>query len=265
MTDPHVVLDALHRSFSDAISVRPVPSGLAINSPFYDSSGDHLAFYARQTDEGLILEDDGSFLPHLMASGIDIQTGQRRQILDTMLSDAGAYWDPDTFEIKTQGLSEADIGLASVRFLSGLLRIRALELVTRETVRSTFKDDAVAAIQEHLSKHFSISERSSLAPDLSDYPADVVLIPRDNANLRRLGVFLVNSSTQFLEAELLHTEIERVQMQDTLSAVALIEDAKKISVIGDKRYQRAVNRGLSTRFFRGDERQAVQSFQKLAA
>lgn len=265
MTDPHVVLNALQRSFSDAISVRPVPSGLAINSPFFDNSGDHLAFYARQTDEGLVLEDDGFFLPHLMASGIDIQTGQRRQILDTMLGEAGAYWDPDTFEIKTQGVSDAEIGLASVRFLSGLLRIRSLEFQTRDVVRSTFKEDAVAAIEEHLSKQFAISEKSSLAPDLTDYPADVVLIPRDNAKHRRLGVFLVNSSTQFLEAELLHTEIERVQKQDQLSAVALIEDAKKIGVIGDKRYQRAVNRGLPTRFFRGDERQAVQSLQKLAA
>lgn len=264
MTDPQVVLDALHRSFSEAISVRPVPAGLAISSPFYDNSGDSLAFYASQTDMGLVLEDDGSFLPHLIASGIDIRTGQRKQMLDTMLSESGAFWDEETFEIKTQPLNESEIGLASVRFLSGLLRIRALEQVTREAVRSTFKDDAVAAIDRYLSPSFYVSEKSSVDADLDEFPADVVLRPKEGAG-RSLGIFLVNSSTQFLEAELLHNEIERVQKHHDASAVALIEDPKKIAVIGDKRYQRAVNRGLPTRFFRGDEQQAVNSLRKLVA
>lgn len=265
MTDPQIVLDALHRSFSDAISVRPVPSGLAINSPFFDNSGDNLAFYALQTDDGLILEDDGDFLPHLIASGIDIQSGQRKQMLDAMLAESGAFWDPNTYEIKTQPLTEGELGLASVRFLSGLLRIRSLEYVTRENIRSTFKEDAVAAIAQHLSSSFDISEKASLGADLADFPADVVLSPKAGQLGRRLGIFLVNSATQFLEAELLHTEIERVQKQDRVSAVALIEDAKKISTIGDRRYQRAVNRGLPTRFFRGDEEQAVFSLRRLAA
>lgn len=264
MTDPHVVLDALHRSFSDAISVRAVPSGLAISSPFFDSSGDSLAFYASETDSGLVLEDDGFFLPHLIASGIDIRAGQRRQMLDTMLAESGAFWDEETYEIKTQPLKEGDIGLASVRFLSGLLRIRTLEHVTKEAVRSTFKEDAVAAIDRYLSPAFYISEKASVTPQLAEFPADVVLKPKDAAG-RSLGIFLVNSSTQFLEAELLHNEIERVHLQDQASAVALIEDPKKITVVGDKRYQRAVNRGLPTRFFRGDEQQAVYSLRKLIA
>lgn len=265
MTDTHVVLDALKRTFTDAISVRSVPSGLAINSPFYDNSGDHLAFYARDTDEGTVLEDDGSFLPHLIASGIDISSGQRRITLDTMLREAGAYWDPETFEIRTHGIAENNIGEASVRFLSGLLRIRALEFSTRENVRSTFKEDALAAVHEHLSGKFFITERDSLAPDLEEYPADIVLRPRHYPAKKSLGLFLVNGPTQFLEAELLHTEIERTQRQDWISAVALIEDLPKVTLIGEKRYQRAINRGLNTRFFRGDERQAITGLQKLAA
>ncbi|MGO7686239.1 DUF1828 domain-containing protein [Rhizobium ruizarguesonis] len=265
MTDPIVVLEALQRSFSDAISVRAVPSGLAISSPFYDNSGDTLAFYASQTEDGLILEDDGDFLPHLIASGIDIQSGQRKQMLDAMLSESGAFWDTETYGIKTQPIADGEIGLASVRFLSGLLRIRSLEHITRENVRSTFKEDAVAAISLHLSSSFDISERSSLGADFADFPADVVLKPKSGHAGRKLGIFLVNSSTQFLEAELLHSEIERAQKQDKVSAVALIEDAKKITTIGDRRYQRAVNRGLPTRFFRGDEEQAVFSLRKIAA
>ncbi|MET3857357.1 DUF1828 domain-containing protein [Rhizobium sp. OAE497] len=264
MTDISAVESSLHRSFSDAVSVRAVPVGLAVNSPFFDESGDHISFYVRDVEDGVILEDGGDFLPHLVASGIDIEVGQRRQLLDGILSESGAYWDKETFEIRSHPISNEKIGPASVRFLSALLRVRTLESLTKETIRSTFKDDATSAIESSLSDFFSIQERAALSNDLAEFPADIVLTPRA-AGMRKIGLFLVNSSTQLLEAELLHTEIERHSHYSNLRAVALIEDMKKLQIVGERRYQRAINRGLEARFFRGDEMQAVSSLKKLAA
>ncbi|MDM9647899.1 DUF1828 domain-containing protein [Rhizobium sp. S163] len=263
MSDLATVQESLHRSFGEAISVRPVAAGLAIRSPFFDGSGDHIAFYARDTENGVVLEDDGDYLPHLIASGIDIETGQRRQLLDSLLAESGAYWDADTFEIRSQEVPTERIGSASVRFLSGLLRIRTLESLTKETVRSTFKEDAASAVVKSLADMFDISERKPLTKELSEFPADIVLTPRD-PGLRTIGLFLVNGPTQFLEAELLHTEIERRQQEKDLQAVALIEDNRKMALITERRYQRAVNRGLQTRFFREDETQAIAGLLKLA-
>lgn len=264
MIDGQELQATLHRSFTDAIAVRPVPFGFAINSPFYDQSGDSLAFYARETGDGLVLEDDGAFLPHLVASGIDIQSGQRRNMLDAILAESGAHWDETTYEISTDPVSPAAAGLASVRFLSGLLRLRSLEQLTRETVRSTFKEDATAAIEDELAAIFDIRIRASIAPDLAEYPADIVLVNKTDKE-RRLGIFLVNNATQFLEAELLYQQIDQSGRAEQLVTVALIEDTRKITAIGDRRYQRAVNHGLLTRFFRGTEHEAVQSLQRLAA
>ncbi|QNP81835.1 DUF1828 domain-containing protein [Agrobacterium tumefaciens] len=264
MTDPGSVLNALHSSFTDAISVRSVPFGLAINSPFYDESGDSVAFYARESEEGLTLEDDGSFIPSLIASGIDVESGQRRFILDQLLKDGGAYLDPDTFEIKTPAFPSSSLGPASVRFLATLLRVKTLETMTREVVRSTFKEDAVSAIEKFLSDEFRIEEKTILTDDLSDFPADVVLRPRDPRK-KALGLFLVNNSTQLLEADLLRHEIDNQHMSNVVKSVALIEDTKKIPLIGDKRYQRAVNRGLPTLFFRGDEKAAMAGLSRIAA
>ncbi|WP_160005331.1 DUF1828 domain-containing protein [Rhizobium sp. 18055] len=264
MSDIATVKDSLHRSFSEAITVRPVAAGLAIRSPFFDGSGDHIAFYARDTDSGVVLEDDGDYLPHLIASGIDIETGQRRQLLDSLLADSGAYWDTETFEIRSQAVPVDRIGVASVRFLSALLRIRILESLTKETIRSSFKEDATSAIEKSLADMFEISEHKALTNELSEFPADIVLKPR-HAGMHTIGLFLVNSSTQFLEAELLHTEIDRRQQEHFFKTVALIEDTKKLTVIGERRYQRAVNRGLNTRFFREDEIQAIAGLRKVAA
>lgn len=243
--------------------MRAVPSGFAINSPFFDDSGDYLGFYATITDDGLVFEDDGEFLPHLIASGIDIESGQRRALMDTILSEADAYWDETSNEIRTNPLPQDQSGSAAIKFLSALLRMRSLEKLTRDMVRSTFKEDATEAIQAELSDAFSIKLKAFVSKGYEDYPSDIVLTPKQEGR-RTIGVFLVNSSTQFLEAELLHREIEARSQDNRLCSVALIEDTRKIQSIGDRRFQRAINEGLQTRYFRGTEKEAILSLNRIS-
>lgn len=261
MTSASGLKEVLSKTFLDAIDVHSVPMGLAVSSPFHDGSGDPVTFYVREIGDGFQLEDDGEFLSHLVASGVDIERGQRKQLLDTVLSSSGALWDPETFEIRS--LPTSDVASAAISFLAALIRVRNLELMTRETVRSTFRDDAIAAIEEQLGERFRIERNSPLDGDFSENPADLVLTPHGYG--RRLGVFLVNSPTPFLEAELLHSEIERQHASDRFEAAALVEDFTKVTTIGTKRYQRAVNRGLPMSFFRGDETASVQALAKASA
>lgn len=258
MTTAEALKGLLSRTFCEAIEVRPVPMGLAVRSPFGDNSGDNVTFYVRETGDGYQLEDDGSYLPHLMASGIDIERGQRRQLLDNILASSGAYWDLETLEIKSQPLSNVSDG--AVNFLSALMRIRDLELLTKEVVRSTFREDAIEAISSVLDQNFTIDTNAPLSLEFSENPADVVLTPRGSG--RKLGVFLVNNPTAFVEAELLHSEIEREGLSHLFEAAALIEDMPKIQMIGSRRFQRAQNRGLPMPVFRGDENAAMLALSR---
>lgn len=253
MTTAETLKGVLSRTFCEAIEVRPVPMGLAVRSPFGDNSGDNITFYIRETGDGYQLEDDGSYLPHLVAAGIDIDRGQRRQLLDNILASSGAFWDPETFEIKSRPLGSISDG--AVSFLSALLRVRDLELITKEVVRSTFREDAIEAISSVLNTNFTIETNAPLSPQFSENPADVVLTPKGSG--RKIGVFLVNNPTPFVEAELLHSEIEKESLGDQFAAAALIEDMPRIQTIGSRRFQRAQNRGLSMPVFRGDENAAM--------
>lgn len=258
MTSASGLKEVLTRTFLEAIDVRPVPMGLAVSSPFRDGSGDPVTFYVRETGDGFQLEDDGEYLSHLVASGIDIERGKRRQLLDSVLLNSGALWDPETFEIRTAPVT--DVAGSAVSFLAALIRVRDLELLSSDNIRSTFRDDAIAAIEEQLTESFVVERNSPLSADFSENPADLVLRPKGRG--RQLGVFLVNSSTPFLEAELLHSEIERQQASGRFEAAALIEDFGKVTAIGTKRYQRAVNRGLPISIFRGDETASVRALAK---
>jgi len=253
----------LSKAFCQEITVRALPKGYSVSAPFQDHSGDRISFFVKESDGSVVLQDDGFFLSHLVASGIDIEKGQRQQLLDGVLTANNAYWDRETFEIRSNSAPRSELGQQSVRFLSALMRVRDLELLTRDMVRSTFKEDATNAILDRLGLEFVIEERGVLAPRYEEYPADIVIQRKTGG--KRSGIFLVSGATQFLEAELLHGEIERNIDDSEFGAIALIEDAEKFNSIGARRMQRAINRGLPTPIFRGDERASLDRIARLAA
>lgn len=253
----------LSKEFCQDIRVRAVPFGYSVSAPFRDNSGDRLSFFVKEEDDSVVLQDDGFYLSHLVASGIDVEKGQRLQLLDGVLAANNAYWDRETYEIRSHTAPRSDVGKQSVRFLSALMRVRDLELLSREMVRSTFKEDATNAILEHLGSEFIIEERAAVSPRYEEFPADVVV--QRKTSTKRSGVFLVSGATQFLEAELLHGEIEKNGDSHSASSIALIEDADKFNAIGLRRMQRAINRGLPTPVFRGDEKASLQRIARLAA
>lgn len=263
MTEGQTLGRILSRSFCEEIAVHAVPAGFAVSTPFTDNSGDRITFYVREADNGFVLEDDGSFLSHLIASGIDIDRGQRQALLDNVLSSADAYWDKDSFEIRSKAIARDEVGHNSVKFLSALLRVRDIELLTKQLIRSTFREDAIASLRKKFDGSYAIEERASLGGSLNDFPADVVLRPHTSG--KQAAVFFVSSATQFLEAEILHSEIKRANLSDRFGSIALIEDIDKINQVGLKRYQRAVNRGLPTPIYRGDEDQAMNLVQERLA
>ena len=62
-------------AFCDALTVRRVPCGLAVTTPFVSQDADPIGFYIVESaaERGKFrLEDDGTQVPLLEASGIDL-------------------------------------------------------------------------------------------------------------------------------------------------------------------------------------------------
>lgn len=209
------------------------------------------------------LEDDGEYLAHLAALGIDFDSGRRAQLLQSALDTAGAFWDKETYEIKTGFFDSHHLTERMVQFLSALIRTRDLELLTPDFVRSTFREDATSAIVERFSTLASVDEGKPVTDELLDNRPDLVIRPRNGG--RRTAIFFASSVVPFQEAELLKAEIERKGQQEVIGVVALIEDPEKIAgTITLRRFQRAQNRGLVMPIFRGDEPAALTMIAKLA-
>jgi Domain of unknown function DUF1828 len=240
--------------FCESIDVRPVPSGLAISSAFEDSAGDPISFYLTASENGFQIEDDGAYLSHLIARDIPIDEGTRGQLLDAILDRGGAYWDRETYEIRSTNFPEGEIARRAVDFLSSLIRVRDLELLTRNVVRSTFREDATTAINTRFGNVANINENEPINRDFSEFPADLVIRPKVPNAIPGV-VYFVNTNDKLNEALLLQMDAELLKRTD-FEVVALVEDPE-MKMISRRKFQRAQNRSLSMPIFRGDEDAAM--------
>ena len=243
-------------TFYRAINVQPVSTGYAISSAFEDSSGDRISFYLTHSEDGYQIEDDGSYLAHLIARDIPINQGARGQLLDAILSQGNAYWDKETFEIKTPGFAESEIPRRVVDFLSSMIRVRDLELITRDVVRSTFREDAMEAIKRNFGAVAKLNEDEAVDREFSEFPADLVIRPNPAIQGAKPGaVYFINSNDKLNEALLLQTEAA-LHHRDDFAVIALIEEPD-MKVVSHKKFQRAQNCSLTMPIFRGDEDAAM--------
>ena len=258
MITPERLKDVLCASFCSAFDVRAVPIGYAVSSIFADRSGDRISFYVIAEDGGYRLEDDGEYLSRLVASGLEIERGQRGQLLDAILASERAYWDRDTFEIKTETFDEAEISTRTGSFISALIRTRDLELFTRELVRSTFREDAMRAIIERFEAVANIDEDVPVSNDFADFPSDAIIKPKKAG--RSGAIYFVNSNERLAEALLLQQET-RLKKRTDFSVIALIEEPE-MRLISRRKFQRAQNRDLAMPIFRGDEEEALDAIER---
>jgi hypothetical protein len=244
-------------AFCDELQVHPVPAGYAVSTAFEDASGDKITFYVVEDSDGFRLEDDGDYLATLIARDMPFEQGARGKLLDAILAEGHAYWDRDSYEIRTASFSGHTLAARSIAFLSALIRVRDLMFLSRERVRSAFKDDVVAALERRFGDRVDIEEGIAPRPELKDFPADLVLRPKAGFG-KTVSVYLAATSDKLNEA--LVAWLDHGTRYPDLGMVAVLEDAN-LGGVSRLRYQRAANRRLPMAIFRGDEEGAVQRIE----
>ncbi|MBH0112741.1 DUF1828 domain-containing protein [Novosphingobium sp. YJ-S2-02] len=240
-------------AFCGGLEVHPVGVGYAVSTAFRDNSGDRLSFYIETGGDGFDLVDGGDYLPELVARDIHIAGGTRGDLLNAILSEAGAYWDRETYEIRADGVAEADLAVRSIQFLSALIRVRDLSLITKDRVKSAFREDFIREVTARYGEEFEIEESAPPTKDLEEFPADVVL--RSINGGRPGAIYLVNNSDKLNEALLAWQEVHKIRAD--VAMVAVIED-NRMTNINKMKFQRAQNRRLPMPIFRGGERDTVE-------
>jgi len=243
--------DALCRAFCDGLDVRDVPAGLAVRTPFSTQDGDFIGFYIRELAGGFRIEDSGVIYPTLEADGLDFSKGSRAEAMAELLEEYAVELDAEDGCFAINGLAEAQVPAAAMRFVAFSLRVRDFALMTEARVVSSFRDDVKRLLAETVGDRAEIAERALITPSLADFPADFVLRTPDRPPV---GVYLATGDTRVLEAAAVQSKAIH-ETHEHCAVIALVERGRALTA-NVRRY--ASNRLTALAEFRGDEVASIQ-------
>jgi hypothetical protein len=244
--------DQLCAAFCDDLVIREVPAGLAVSTVFSAADGDRIAFYVTEPVTGVFrIEDDGTTLPYLEASGVDFRSGTRGEALHELLAEYGVKIDGESQEFYIGSLTDNELPSAALKFVAFSLRVRDFMLMTEYRVATSFREDASKLLREVISDRATVEENAAVLPRLADFPADFVLRAPNPAPV---GVYLGMNDQRILEALFVQLRA-RHEVHEPCSIVALVEQGRSLSA---RVRQQALNRLDAVAEFRGDEVAAIE-------
>lgn len=262
MIDIGALEKSICKLFCGDLSVKALPSGIAITTTFRDQSSDPVACFMDQDEDGWYLADDGNFLSDTIARGIEIRNGSRKTFLDSVLDPVDAWCDLSNYEIRTYSRPDAPNANDILRFITALMRARDVTFWSQERVKSTFKEDAFQALVERFSERADVLRSAAVDDSLQEFPSDAVLRPKSpSPKLPTTAVFFVQALDTMNEALMLWMEA-RAQQRTDIRVAALIENGT--INLSSYKAQRAFNRIDATAIFRGDERAAIDRIERTA-
>ena len=255
MIDVNSLEEALCRAYCSSITVRAVPYGYAVSTLIVDRSGDPIGCYIVEEEDGYRLEDDGEYLARMVGFGLQIDQGQRGKILDDILSEGQAFWDRDNYLIRSHNICSSDLGVRLIEFISSLVRVRDMELLTHDRIRSTFREDVIHALRDRYGGVAEFRENAAVDTQFHEFPSDLIITPHVESSLKG-AVYMITSNDKLNEALLLLLDAKDKQRSD-FKIIAIMEDVD-MKVIKRGNFQRAQNRLLSMPIYRGDEQAAIE-------
>jgi hypothetical protein len=254
------VKEALCQAFCGDLKLTDVPAGYAVTTTFRRDDGDSVAFYLvrDKTRPGIYrIEDDGTTVPFLEASGVEFGTDTRSEAFGALLESHGVEFDEDEMLLHTESMGEDELPRAAMRFLSFMLRINDFLLLTKDKVASTFKEDAAARIIERLEGKAVIEQDAPVSAELSDTLPDMVIRASGRVPV---ALFFGTSAQRVNDAIFLQMQA-LYETHDAVQVIALLE---RENVIGHDLRRRAANRLTAVPIYRGDEPTAINRIEREA-
>lgn len=110
-----------------------------INTPFLGAFNDTIEIYAQKNGSQLILSDNGETMTNLELQGLHIQgSKKRRNLLDSILLNYGIRRNDEELTIETNLESFSQ---AKHNFLSAIIEINDLYVLSKQNISSIFKED----------------------------------------------------------------------------------------------------------------------------
>jgi hypothetical protein len=132
----------------DKTQVRQLDHGWhEITTPFLDRHNDMIQIYARRTDEGILLSDDGYTINDLADAGCDIDSSpKRRDLLLSTLNGFGIKRQGSTLQVTA---TDAEFPLKKHSLIQSMLTVGDMFMLAQSNVTNLFLEDVYGWLDAH--------------------------------------------------------------------------------------------------------------------
>jgi hypothetical protein len=140
------LLDAYHAWLKDKTALRQVDDWIEITTPYLDRHNDYIQIYAKKSNRGFVLTDDGYTLNDLEQSGCKLQSQKRQDLLKMTLNGFGVQLRDHALEVHA---SPDNFPLRKHNLVQAMLAVNDMFYLAVPMVASLFYEDVVAWLDVH--------------------------------------------------------------------------------------------------------------------
>ncbi|MCY4100755.1 MAG: DUF1829 domain-containing protein [Rhodobacteraceae bacterium] len=138
INDIQALLDSYSAWLKDRTKIRKVEDYVEITTPYLDRHNDYLQIYAKHTNGGFVLTDDGYILDDLELSGCKIDSAKRKSMFNTILNGYGVKENEGALEVKA---TQNNFSLKKHSLVQAMLTVNDLFYLATPIVTNLFNED----------------------------------------------------------------------------------------------------------------------------
>ena len=140
------LLDDYYVWLKDKTALREINQWVEITTPYLDRHNDYVQIYAKRSNGGFILTDDGYTIDDLEQSGCKLESRKRQDLLRMTLNGFGVQIDGKALQVHA---SPDNFALRKHNLVQAMLAVNDMFYLAVPMVASLFYEDVVAWLDVH--------------------------------------------------------------------------------------------------------------------
>lgn len=190
------VQNSICSSFCSGLSVREIPLGYAIKTPFSWLHGEPLVVFGEVDRDMVRMRDSGDTLMFLEDVAGDLTMDSRIDAMREIALEHGVQFDEDNALFVSDWVDKSQLGDSAVRFMSFLNRLQDVALLHKERATSIFREELIDAVRERFEGRYHVGVREPISADHREYTADLIV----RAENVQAAIYAATTDVNVLEA-----------------------------------------------------------------
>jgi len=140
------LMDAYHAWLKDQSTLRQIDAWVEITTPYLDRHNDYVQIYAKRSNGGFTLTDDGYTLEDLQQTGCKLDSRKRQDLLKMTLNGFGVQLEGSALQVHAAPESFA---VRKHNLVQAILAVNDMFYLAVPMVASLFYEDVVAWLDLH--------------------------------------------------------------------------------------------------------------------